>query len=108
MILKKITDISGVTRDDGITLGDFFGAAERAGVKMGYAVFPPGSEAPPAAHDADEYAYIISGSVKSQIGGKVTELKAGCASFIPAGEEHVSFNDGDEACNLVWMLVDPA
>jgi quercetin dioxygenase-like cupin family protein len=63
-------------------------------------------EAPPAVHRADEYAYVISGVIKAKIGGAVFEAKAGSATFIPAGEEHVSFNDSDEPCRVVWMLVD--
>ena len=75
---------------------------------MGSAVFAPGSRAPAAgltSHDEDEYAYIISGALKCFSGGELNELKAGDATFIPAGEEHYSFNESKEPCTLVYVLV---
>lgn len=97
-------------RPDGVEMTDFFALAKGLpggrGVQMGFGVFPPGMEAPPAIHSADEYAYVISGVIKAKIRGKVFEAKAGSATFIPAGEEHISFNDSDESCRVVWMLVD--
>jgi quercetin dioxygenase-like cupin family protein len=99
-------------RPDGVEMTDFYAVAKGlpggAGVQMGLGVFPPGMEAPPAAHDADEYAYVLSGAIKAKVGGKVFAAAAGSATFIPAGEEHVSFNDADEECRVVWMLVGAA
>ncbi|MDR3172934.1 MAG: cupin domain-containing protein, partial [Treponema sp.] len=83
----------------------FTGAPAGAGVRMGYGVFPPGMTAPPAIHREDEYAFILSGTAKAKIGDTIFEAKAGSATFIPAGEEHISFNDGPEECRVVWMLV---
>lgn len=97
-------------RPDGVEMTDFFAFAKNLpggkDVQMGFGVFPPGMEAPPAIHEADEYAFILSGAVKAKVGGKVYLAKAGSATFIPAGEEHISFNDGTEECRLVWLLVD--
>ena len=76
---------------------------------MGYAVFAPGARAPAqglASHAEDEYAYIISGSLKCFSGGEHCEVKAGDATFIPAGEEHYSSNESDEPCTLVYMLAE--
>ena len=79
-------------------------------VSMGIAVFAPGSRAPPkeeeyASHDGDEFAYFISGSLKCCSGGEVFELKAGDASFIPAGEAHYSWNETDQPCTLIYFLI---
>jgi quercetin dioxygenase-like cupin family protein len=96
-------------RPDGVEMTDFFAAArglpggER--VRMGLGIFPPGMEAPPAVHDADEYGFVLSGTIKAKIGGKIFTAKAGSATFIPAGEEHISFNDTEEECRVVWILV---
>ena len=79
------------------------------GIKMGYAVFGPGARVPKegtASHPEDEFAYIISGGLKCCSGGVVYESKAGCSSFIPAGEEHFSINESDEPCTLIYMLAD--
>ena len=110
MIVSAYEDQKHTLRPDGVEMTDFFNFAKGLpggkGVQMGFGVFPPGMEAPPAVHDADEYAFILSGTVKSRIGGKVYTAKAGSATFIPAGEEHVSYNDGTEECRLVWLLID--
>ena len=75
---------------------------------MGSAIFAPGSRGPAegmTSHAEDEYAYTISGSIKCFSGGKLCEMKAGDTSFIPAGEEHYSYNDSNEPCTLVYVLV---
>lgn len=97
------TCTGGSCRDDG-----FFGEACQTDgkVSMGYAVFPPGTVVPPASHTGDEYSYIISGRVKCESNGKVHEMAAGDASFIPAGEMHKSMNDSGENATLVWMLIE--
>lgn len=109
MVVVKYEALSHNLRPDGVEMTDFFnqstGLPGGAGVQMGFGVFPPGMEAPPAIHDADEYAFILSGTIKARVGGQVYEARAGGATFIPAGEEHVSFNDGKEECRLVWILV---
>ncbi|MEL7566602.1 MAG: cupin domain-containing protein [Dehalobacterium sp.] len=75
---------------------------------MGTAVFPPGARVPKegtGAHDADEYALILKGSILTMSGGTEYRLESGKASLIPQGEEHWSLNDSDEDCELVWFLV---
>jgi quercetin dioxygenase-like cupin family protein len=110
MIVRTYNDEPHELRPDGVEMTDFFAAARGLPggkrVRMGLGVFPPGMEAPPAVHDADEYAYVLSGAIKAKIAGQVFPAKAGSATFIPAGEEHISFNDSDEECRVVWMLVD--
>jgi mannose-6-phosphate isomerase-like protein (cupin superfamily) len=106
MLIARYDELPRDARPDGVDMTLFFGGAPAgAGTRMGFAVFRPGAVTSPAAHDEDEYAFIISGAVKSRIGGKIIEARAGDATFIPAGEEHASFNDGTEECRLVWMLV---
>ncbi|MDR0424391.1 MAG: cupin domain-containing protein [Clostridiales Family XIII bacterium] len=96
---------SGAGGSAGGALAGASGALAGAGVQMGLGVFPPGMEAPPAIHSEDEYAFVLSGTVKARVNGAVCVAEAGSATFIPAGEEHVSFNDGPEECRVVWMLV---
>jgi mannose-6-phosphate isomerase-like protein (cupin superfamily) len=78
-------------------------------VTLGYAFFPPGKRVPEegvSCHEHDEYSFIIKGKAKIVIDGKVIESGPGTAGLIPAGEEHYSFNDTDETCELIWMLVE--
>lgn len=90
-------------REDGVAMTTLF---DEGNTTMGHAVFPPGTVVPFAAHDADEYSYILSGEVKCKTKeGVVSTMTAGCSGFIPAGQSHSSFNDSDADCVLVWMLV---
>lgn len=108
MIVRKKEEVPVNVRADGVAMTDFFGAAHPAGagISMGYAVFPPGTVVPPAAHTGAEYAYIISGTVTCESNGTVHEISAGGASCIPAGEVHTSRNESDKEATLVWMLVE--
>ncbi|MDR2738972.1 MAG: cupin domain-containing protein [Treponema sp.] len=106
MLIREFDALPHILRPDGVEMTDFFnGAPAGAGVRMGYGVFPPGVTAPPAVHQEDEYAFVLSGAIKARIEDNVFEAKAGSATFIPAGEEHISFNDGLAECRVVWMLV---
>jgi len=78
-------------------------------VKFGHIVFRPGDRTPEkgyGVHDQDEYSYIMSGTAVCVIDDIEYRSGPGSAMFIPAGEKHYSFNDGDEPCEIIWMLVD--
>ena len=106
----KITDLETAptnVRPDGVAMTEFFAAAEGATVTMGHAIFPAGTVVPWAAHDADEYAFILSGSVSCETEEDgVLHMTAGGASFIPAGQRHSSRNDGPGEAELIWALVE--
>lgn len=108
MYSRDIEKIKPNIREDGVAMFNLFGGLVKAGekVSMGYAVFPPGTDVPIASHKEDEYSYILEGSVKCEIGGIISEMNEGMASFIPAGEEHRSFNDSHKECKLVWILIE--
>lgn len=94
----KITSLSTAgthVRPDGVAMTEFFSAAEGAKVTMGHAVFPAGTVVPWAAHDADEYAFILRGSVSCETEEDgLLSMTAGGASFIPGRARHSSRNDG--------------
>jgi quercetin dioxygenase-like cupin family protein len=96
-------------RPDGVKMIDFFKKmnAENAKVSMGFAEFPHGTVVPWAAHDGDEYAYVLSGSVECETkeNGLII-ISEGDASFIPAGQEHSSRNISRKPATLIWMLVE--
>lgn len=90
----------------GLSMVQLFG--NHAGIKMGVATFKPGTRAPAegaAAHDGDEYSYIISGHIDCCSGGLTYRIGAGDSAHIPAGEEHYSYNDGVRDCVLIYMLL---
>ena len=47
--------------------------------------FDPGYVAPRHTHPDEEIIYVIEGSLKYQIDGKISKVKAGDVSFVPAG-----------------------
>ncbi len=73
MLVRDKNAIPPVVRADGVAMTDLLGGEipAGAGVTMGYAVFPPGTVVPPAAHTGDEYSFILSGTVKCEAGGVV-------------------------------------
>jgi len=110
--MKKVS-LSGcknISEKNSFIMKPFFGAEDKASknVNMGYALLKPGTRIPDtgeASHDGDEYAYIMKGAVKVCVNGETQTFTAGDASYIPTGEGHYSYNDGNEDCELVYMLV---
>lgn len=77
-------------------------------VKMGKAVMKPDVRVPNEGmnpHDADEYSYIIKGSLISGTEEITTKVSEGNFSFIPKGMKHWCKNEGSEDCELIWILV---
>ncbi|MFV9511351.1 cupin domain-containing protein [Tepidibacillus sp. LV47] len=81
---------------------------EGSKVTFGIVQIPPGARIPEngyGVHDGDEYALILKGSILVESGGNEFRVSGGHATFIPANEEHLSYNDGDQPCEIVWALV---
>ncbi|WP_027415132.1 cupin domain-containing protein [Aneurinibacillus terranovensis] len=76
--------------------------------KFGVITIPPEGRVPlngTGSHDEDEYSIVIKGSILSGTGDQEYRMKSGDASLIPAGEAHWAYNDGEEDCEIVWVLV---
>ncbi|WP_408010070.1 cupin domain-containing protein [Pseudalkalibacillus sp. A8] len=77
-------------------------------VKIGTVTIHPGERVPLTCvsnHEENEYSVIVKGTILTEIDDKQIRVSAGQATFIPAGKEHIAFNDGKEACELVFVLV---
>ncbi|WP_040227170.1 cupin domain-containing protein [Bhargavaea cecembensis] len=77
-------------------------------VKVGRVVIRAGEKVPltgVSKHAENEYSIILKGSLITEIGGEKIRVSAGDATLIPKGEEHVATNDGDEDCELVFVMV---
>lgn len=75
---------------------------------FGTVIIPPGARIPlegTGSHTQDEYGLILKGSMLAMSGGKEYRVVAGQATFIPQGEKHWAYNDGQEDCEIVWALV---
>lgn len=79
-----------------------------ADVEFGFVTIPAGERLPAEGttfHKEHEYSFIVHGVLKGESGGKPFQIKAGEASYIPAGEAHWCLNEGDSPCELVFALV---
>ncbi|MDN4075456.1 cupin domain-containing protein [Fictibacillus terranigra] len=77
-------------------------------VKIGTVTIYPGERVPLTGvsnHTEDEYSVIVKGTLLTESNGNQHRVSSGQATFIPAGEEHIAFNDGEETCELVFVLV---
>lgn len=77
-------------------------------IRFGTVVIPPGQRIPlegTAHHDQYEYSFVIKGTFVTESGQEKYRISSGQATFIPAGEKHWAYNDGDEECEIVWVLV---
>jgi quercetin dioxygenase-like cupin family protein len=71
--------------------------------------YAPGGKSPPHRHDASAsiFAYVLSGSIRSQEGGEATVYQAGQSWFEPPGAHHlISENaSGTEPASLLAVFV---
>jgi quercetin dioxygenase-like cupin family protein len=70
----------------------------------------PGQTVKPAhSHpNGEEVIYIISGSGKVMVDGKVEAVQAGCAVLFPQGKVHMLSNTGDEEMKVVCFFAPPS
>lgn len=77
-------------------------------VQVGHVIIYPGETVPLSGfskHAENEYSVIVKGSLLTKIDGQQYRVSAGQATFIPKGEEHIAVNDGEEECELVFVMV---
>jgi uncharacterized cupin superfamily protein len=54
-----------------------------------------------AEHDEDEFFFILTGTCKVRLDGKIYQLHPGDVIFTPTGVAHSFFNDGSDPCRLL-------
>jgi quercetin dioxygenase-like cupin family protein len=69
---------------------------------LGYSVFTPGTVLTAVKHEADEVAYVVSGSGELQLDGEAVAFSEDDAVFIPAGVWHAVANTGDTDVVMVF------
>jgi quercetin dioxygenase-like cupin family protein len=75
---------------------------------MGYSVFKPGIDTKQKIHlEAEELAYVLSGSGKITVGSKLIPFSAGDSLFIPPGVPHGVRNDSSEDVAMVFFFSSP-
>ena len=72
---------------------------------LGYSVFEPGTDTKQKVHvDAEELAYVVSGSGKLTVGNELVSYGPGDSLHIPAGVPHGIRNDGKEDLVMVFFF----
>lgn len=108
MDVLNIEDIQ-IDSNAAVPLKTVFSQKALAGdLKVGTVVIPPGKRVPLTGvsnHKENEYSIIVKGSIVTETKGRTYRVSSGDATFIPAGQEHIAYNDSDEACEIVWVLV---
>jgi quercetin dioxygenase-like cupin family protein len=72
------------------------------GASLGYSVFTPGTVLAAVKHEADEVAYVVSGSGELRLDGEAVAFSKDDAIFIPAGVWHAVANTGEADVVMVF------
>lgn len=81
---------------------------ENSKLDFRFFTFEPGARIPEegeAFHEEHEFSYILTGELQGESGGEPFHIKAGEASYIPAGEKHWSHNPTDELVTLLAVML---
>jgi quercetin dioxygenase-like cupin family protein len=75
---------------------------------LGYSVFKPGIDTKQKIHtEAEELAYVVSGSGKLTVRNELISFSKGDSLFIPPGVPHGVRNDGAEDIVMVFFFSSP-
>jgi quercetin dioxygenase-like cupin family protein len=80
---------------------------EGNGASLGYSVFTPGTVLPAVKHEADEVAYVVSGTGELRVDGETIPFAKDDAIFIPAGVWHAVANTGAADVAMVFGFPHP-
>ena len=86
-----------------VTTGQVDGNA----ASLGYSVFTPGTVLPPVRHEAEEVAYVVSGSGELRLDDGAVSFRTGDALHIPAGVWHAVANTGGDDVVMVFGFPHP-
>lgn len=67
----------------------------------------PEYRAPEHWHDDIEFLCVLSGSMKYNVNGDITELEEGDGIFVNAGQMHFGFSDEAQECDFICILLHP-
>jgi quercetin dioxygenase-like cupin family protein len=74
---------------------------------LGYSVFTPSTVLTPVRHEAEEFAYVVSGEGELRLDDEAVPFRAGDAMHIPAGVWHAVANTGDHDVVMVFGFAHP-
>lgn len=83
--------------------------ASEAGVDFLHLTYAPGSASVPAGaehrHQGREWGYVVSGELRVEVAGEVTELAAGDSIAFASTDTHRLSNPGTEDACAVWFIL---
>ena len=83
------------------------GNVEGNAASLGYSVFTPGTVLAPVKHEAEEVAYVVSGSGELRLDDEAVPFRTGDALHIPAGVWHAVANTGSADVVMVFGFPHP-
>jgi succinate-semialdehyde dehydrogenase/glutarate-semialdehyde dehydrogenase len=92
-------------RGNGVVTTPYVGSwnSTHNGVTTGTTTFKVGTQIPLHSHNVEESVLILRGNAVAVIGGERVELKAGDATWVPAGVPHHFINVGDDEMTIYWV-----
>ncbi|MEU0169596.1 cupin domain-containing protein [Streptomyces iakyrus] len=72
-------------------------------ITTGQTVFQPGTGLPLHSHNVEESVLILEGEATAEIDGRLFDLEAGQATWVPAGIPHRFFNRGQDVMRIYWV-----
>jgi quercetin dioxygenase-like cupin family protein len=64
----------------------------------------PGGNTPFHKHDWEHEVFVVSGCGEVRTDAGQVPVKAGCAAFVPGGEQHSFANTGDEPMRFICVI----
>lgn len=84
-----------------VTSGDLFANCDQT---LGFVTVKPGCANPAHVHPEDQEVIVIrSGTCRHACGDREVRLNAGDVLFIPEGQPHQAYNDGEEPCEMLVL-----
>jgi quercetin dioxygenase-like cupin family protein len=74
---------------------------------FGMSALPKGASTPWHSHEAEEFAYIISGEGRISIGDESVMVSAGEAVITPSNLPHMTSAAADQELIVMWMYAPP-
>ena len=74
---------------------------------VGYSILPPGVEAPPHVHVAEEFAVVVAGRGRLRVGSTECEVSPGVVMHAPSNVEHSAHAAPDSPLVVMWTYAPP-
>jgi len=104
-LIVRQDEIAAVDRGNGVATLPYVGRwnSAAAGLTTGFTSFLPGTAIPLHSHNIEESVLVVEGIAIAVIGEERYELRAGDATWIPAGIPHHFIQQGEGVLRIYWV-----